>query len=315
MGKYTVTNGQNIFDIALHLYGSIEGVVDLLMNNTTLSLCDKLKTGDELIYTDNYIINQDTAAYLKSYKITPANGEQNIYYKASDKPKIFEIYVENKKTSAGFLISGTGSIHVDWGDNSDIQFIDLSETYEHITHIFDNLVEKPRRITIYGEESLQIKKIDFSKLFSSRIYVLRPIYIERFVLNNNSIPVDFISLVNGIFDIDLSFSSTGDLTPLLRCKQLMRLNLSGMNIKQSVIDNYLIGLVDYYYERRNCSIKLTICPSGKYQEPEKDVNLNYIITSGMEAIWILTHEPSWNESGAWAFTINDDIYTFEKENK
>ena len=35
MGKYIVTNGQNIYDISLHLYGSIEGIVDLMMFQPT----------------------------------------------------------------------------------------------------------------------------------------------------------------------------------------------------------------------------------------------------------------------------------------
>ena len=33
MGKYTVTEGQNLYDVALHLTGSIEGIVDLLICN------------------------------------------------------------------------------------------------------------------------------------------------------------------------------------------------------------------------------------------------------------------------------------------
>lgn len=66
MGRYITTHGQNLYDVALHIYGSIEGIVDLLMNNTTLSLNDNLKAGIELVYTDNFIINSDTAHYLKT---------------------------------------------------------------------------------------------------------------------------------------------------------------------------------------------------------------------------------------------------------
>ena len=33
MGSYRVVAGQNIYDVALHLYGSVEGIVDLLVNN------------------------------------------------------------------------------------------------------------------------------------------------------------------------------------------------------------------------------------------------------------------------------------------
>lgn len=37
MGKYIVTTGQNIYDVALHLTGSIEGIIDLMLSNPTLS--------------------------------------------------------------------------------------------------------------------------------------------------------------------------------------------------------------------------------------------------------------------------------------
>ena len=50
MGKYTVTEGQNLYDVALHLTGSIEGIVDLLICNPALSLADTLRSGDELFY-------------------------------------------------------------------------------------------------------------------------------------------------------------------------------------------------------------------------------------------------------------------------
>lgn len=33
----------------------------------------------------------------------------------------------------------------------------------------------------------------------------------------------------------------------------------------------------------------------------------------MEAIWMLTHEPVWNEGGAWTFIINQTIYTYEPD--
>ena len=55
MGRYKVIAGQNIYDIALHIYGSIEGIVDLMMCNTDLSLDTTLKVGDELIYSDDFI--------------------------------------------------------------------------------------------------------------------------------------------------------------------------------------------------------------------------------------------------------------------
>ena len=48
MGSYRVVAGQNIYDVALHLYGSVEGIVDLLVNNPALSLETELCSGQEL---------------------------------------------------------------------------------------------------------------------------------------------------------------------------------------------------------------------------------------------------------------------------
>lgn len=50
MGKYIVIQGQNIYDVALHIYGSIEGVTDLMVNNENLSFATELKAGDELVW-------------------------------------------------------------------------------------------------------------------------------------------------------------------------------------------------------------------------------------------------------------------------
>ena len=79
MGNYRVITGQNIYDVALHLYGSIEGIVDLLINNPGLSLETELRTGQELTYTDGFIINADVVAYNEMHGIVPSNGERHVY--------------------------------------------------------------------------------------------------------------------------------------------------------------------------------------------------------------------------------------------
>lgn len=123
MGKYTVTNGQNLYDIALDLYGSVEGIVDLLMNNTELSLADDLQAGDELIYTDDFIINEDIVAYNRQHGIIPANGEQSVYPKHFELPYTFLFHQQNTFTSVSFVASGSGKVEIDWGDNTPIDFI------------------------------------------------------------------------------------------------------------------------------------------------------------------------------------------------
>lgn len=81
MGRYRVIAGQNIFDVALHLYGSIEGIVDLMMNNPDLSLATVLTVGQELVYTDDFVIDADVVAYNAARSIVPANGEHHVYPK------------------------------------------------------------------------------------------------------------------------------------------------------------------------------------------------------------------------------------------
>ena len=64
-------------------------------------------------------------------------------------------------------------------------------------------------------------------------------------------------------------------------------------------------------QRRNCKVILDTQPSGTYKEPLKDSNGNYVITTGMEAIYVITHETAWNEAGSWSFDINGTIYQYE----
>ncbi len=76
MGKYIVTHGQNLLRCSPAYIWFDRRVIDLMMNNTSLSLDQTLKAGDELVYTDDYTINKDVAAYYKVNKIMPANGER-----------------------------------------------------------------------------------------------------------------------------------------------------------------------------------------------------------------------------------------------
>lgn len=309
MGKYVVCEGQNLFDAALHVHGSIEGIIDLLISNPSLSLADELKSGDELSYTDGFVIDADTVAYYRMYGIKPANGERTVYYKSSEYPKLAEIYLENSRTSACFAISGHGTLEIDWGDNSQIETQALGNELKQVSHAFDNSISGKRKITLYGDVS--VKQINLSGMSASAIYLLRPLPVEKFFLQGGDMAIDFLSLLQDTYKMDLTRLTTGNLLPLLHNKGLMKLNLSGANIRQSVLDEYLIGLVIQYHDRRSYHVCLTTVPSGIYQEPQRDDNLNYILTTGMEAIWVLTHEAAWNEAGYWKFVINDQTYTFE----
>lgn len=310
MGKYTVISGQNIYDVALHIYGSIEGIVDLMMNNTDLSLATDLKSGDELIYTDGYIINADIVSYNRIHKIVPSNGERSVYYKEATLPLLIEIILGNLETSTGFIASGTGKMQIDWGDNTPLESITLTDEVRYINHLFDSLVSMRRKIRIYGD--ILFRFLNFTPLKAKAVYILKPVYVEKFTLTDSSINIGFLTLLDGVYELNLSGLKTDNLSVLLDCKKLINLDLSKLDVPQSVIDDYLISLVKFYYGRRNCTITLTSRPSGEYKEPLRDEFLNYNISSGMEAVWLICHEPKWNEGGYWKFNIENEIYTAEK---
>lgn len=311
MGKYIVTAGQNIYDVSMHLYGSIEGIVDLLISNPRLSLEDDLKNGEELDYTDDFIISPDIVAYNRMYNLLPANGERNVYPKEPSGKRFMELYLRNKQTAASLLLSGVGTLEIDWGDNTDIEVVILTDEVKELRHYFNDKIASVRRISLYGDVRFRI--LDISRSHTSSVYLLRPLSIEKFACEKMELDISFLSLAEDTYELCLAGLQTGSLLSLLPLKRLMRLDLTGSKVKPTVLDTYLKTLVAQHYGRRNLTAVLSTAPSGTYRKPEKDGNGNYLIASGMEAVWMLTHEPAWNEGGAWTFIINNQTYTYEPD--
>lgn len=311
MGKYKITAGQNIYDVAMHLYGSIEGIVDLLINNPGLSLDDTLKSGEELEYTDGFTISPDIVAYNRMYSLLPANGERNVYPKEPSGKRFMELYADNKQTAASLLLSGNGTLEIDWGDNTELEVLLLTDEVKELRHYFNDKTASDRRICLYGE--VRFRMLDISRSHASSVYLLRPLSMEKFTCEKMELDVSFLSLAEDTYELYFAGLQTGSLLSLLPLKRLMRLDLTGSKVKTSVLDIYLKALVAQHYGRRNMAVLLSTSPSGTYRKPEKDRNGNYLIASGMEAVWMLTHEPAWNEGGAWTFIINNQTYTYEPD--
>ena len=308
MGKYKVIAGQNIYDIALHIYGSIEGIVDLMMCNTDLSLDTTLKVGDELIYSDDFIINADVVAYNEMHGIVPSNGEHHVYPKVFTKPLAVAFSLPTQILSVQCSVSGVGTLEIDWGDNSDTEVVTLPDKPQLLKHIFDNKVRKRRRIRWFTDA--YFKQVDWSGLQPTSVVVLRPLPIEELTIKNTTLTLDSLQMVTGIYSLNLSGLTSGNLKPLVECRELMTLNLTDARIKPTVLDDWLIAMVERCGNRRNCEVTLTAVPTGIYQEPARNADTgHYNITSGMEAIWVITHEESWNEGGKWKFIINDKEYS------
>lgn len=71
-----VRDRQTIFDIAIQVYGSIEGVFDLIKDNPTKlsSVTDVIPAGT-LLETNRAFREADTVNYYVTNKLLPANGE------------------------------------------------------------------------------------------------------------------------------------------------------------------------------------------------------------------------------------------------
>lgn len=180
MPQYKVRSGQNIFDVALTLYGSVEGIFDLLASNDWLTLETKLSYGMSVNYHDEFVVNKNIALWLKENGILVRNGE-HIYnhldiedfikqhikdchieeYSTVDKmspdeqdmfwekfciPRMI-IHQQGQLSTIRLQLKPNKHLIIDWGDYSDPQIIE--DTLEReIEHCYKGL--GTHLITLYG---------------------------------------------------------------------------------------------------------------------------------------------------------------------
>lgn len=290
MATYKVRPNQNIWDVALHLYGSIEGIFDLLISNDKLSIDDDLVTGMELNYHDYYKLNDGIVSVMEERNLVPANGERYVYHKETEQPLRFLYETNPADTYTEFTVSGDGSMLIDWGDNSDLQTIELSHSSFTATHYFDSIVDK-RLVKVYGD--FTIISIDISHV-NGALLPVRPVVVDEIVSQSNSNSLKGLFLFEGTYKVDLQNMRINDLMPIADMN-LQELNLLGVYFENiSVLDDYLVYIAsaEHHGTRRNCTVYLS-------QEPS---------SVGMDAIQTIINEATWNEGGKWKFIINDTVY-------
>lgn len=289
MAIYEVKINQNIWDVALTLYGTIEGVYDLLVSNRTLNMVDGVKKGDMLEYHEDFIINPDIVSYLKDQKITPANGERGVYFKPppGEVAALLKVSVEDE--SIAFTASGQGTLIVDWGDNSNLERIPLSTSPVAYEHYFNNQAEE-RQVRWYGD--FQFELLDLTG-YKGAFYPLRPITVDKFTMKATDNLFDGLFLFDGTVKINLHGSELDTLKPI-QDMSLQELDLTGVDFKSmDVLDDYLEYIASNYGRRRNCKVLLSERPSER----------------GCAAIDKILGEIEWNTPEQWEFYINGDLYT------
>lgn len=306
METYKVINNQNIFDVAIDIYGSIEGIFDLLISNPDLSFDSKLYDGQTLLWDKDFVINSSIVSSLHTDNAIPINGERNVYYKNIEADLKCVIQMGESASDISLNLSGDGEMIIDWGDNSEIQTIQLQPTLQLYQHYFDNEADV-RTIRLYGD--FNIKTWDMSTIHGL-VLPTQPIIVDEVIISKNIVPLHGLFLFNGIYYVKINDIPITDLSPI-KNMSLSYLELKGISYSsEDVLNDYLKYLAKHNNQRRNCNVVIDTQPSGEYKEPDKDENGSYLITSGMEAIYVITHEATWNESGPWIFNINGTIYQY-----
>lgn len=78
MATYTVKPNQNLFDVALHIYGSIEGLFDLLISNPDLNMTSELSYGQELTYHEILMLNESVTEGFRPKTSSIIRGSQGV---------------------------------------------------------------------------------------------------------------------------------------------------------------------------------------------------------------------------------------------
>ena len=288
MAQYVVRHNQNIFDVAVELYGSIEGIFDLLISNPNLSLCTDLVSGITLEYHPYYITNANIASIIHSSAMKIANGNRHVYPKHSNKE--LAMYCVVPPGSAGLVLKliGGGELDIDWGDNSDIQTISLDYQSLSIEHWFDNETEE-RRIKIYGDT--QLYKLDLSE-FNAIVFCTKPLTVTQLIENTNTTTLEYCKLLQDTQQVSLKGLKISDLNPIAHM-HLQELNMENAAfVNDAVLEDYLWGLINNYDGRPGCTVYVT-----------GDVSMR-----AKEAMERLTEELAWNVERRWRFIINGEAY-------
>lgn len=291
MATYTVKPNQNLFDVALHLYGNIEGLFDLLISNPELNMTSDLKYGQELIYHEEFILNESVVNEFKKQNIIPSSGARKVYFKHPNEDLIFLIGVNADMEFTTFKASGGGTMIIDWGDNSDLEYVPLDVTMQTVEHYFNNETEK-RRIRIYGNTgTLSFIQLDTTGLGGALI-LCKPVVVDEYACTSRGYSLLGLSLFEGTYKMDLHSTTIDNLLPI-GDMSLQELDLRGVHyLYDNVIDDYLEYIVAHHEDRRPCTVHLTTEPSAR----------------GYAAIDTILNEPEWNISDTWKFYINNQLY-------
>lgn len=293
MATYTVRKNQNIYDVALHIYGSIEGVFDLLISNSELGYDDELTAGQELEYHTSYVQNEAVVDKMEEECWVPVNSERKVYYRTCEAALLFYCKTDEGTGRVSIAVSGSGTIYIDWGDNSEIEEVNLSDTEVTIVHAYENSAAS-YTVKIYSDD------VEFTTLnvtgLGGDMYLTNGVVVEEFTCNDGDMSLAFLSLVTDTYSVDLSGMEISSLESIYDMN-LMTLNLTGAKFteegEQTAYLEYVVGNFTLESgDRQDCTVYLA--------EPLDD--------AGEEAVTTLLSEHSGWEVyyGTMQYVLDED---------
>ncbi len=156
MKEYTTKHGQCLYDISLVLYGSIEGIFDILANND-ISINDDIPAGTVIKYDEDFLVNPQIKKWLEDNNVNVANESSCIdYTDIADKTLRF-VVVQEGPTSVISITLNSGTMYIDWGDGTAADIITGSA---EIDHPYSD--EGRHEIRVFGDFSL--KNLDLTEI-------------------------------------------------------------------------------------------------------------------------------------------------------
>lgn len=208
MAQYTVRSGQNIYDVALTLYGSVDGIFDLLVSNDWLSMTTKLSYGMVLEYHGEFAINKDVTLWLQDHNVLVKNGEycythtdmealirkhieehhpeiiesfegqspdeQSVYWENLYYPRMI-IKQQGQLSTIMFKLKAGKHLIIDWGDLKPIQILE-GDTEQEIEHCYKG--NGNHTITLYGD--FEFEMLDLTNL-NGVYYPLGAVMADEFI--------------------------------------------------------------------------------------------------------------------------------------
>lgn len=150
ISTYKTIKGQNIYDVSVQLYGSIEGVFDLLMVNDWLDM-NIVFSGEEVQYHTDYIQNEEIVDYLNDNNISVVHGNGKDYEPIDESDVRYVIgCVPHHNNRISFTTKGTGTLTIMWGDNA-IDTYNLNGNQQVIEHEYRR--RQQYKIVVLGNDA------------------------------------------------------------------------------------------------------------------------------------------------------------------